>query len=1183
MKRMRPAGAITALLITGVLLSPAAAIGQGRNAGGAELKPFFDSRAGVRAPARTARAGRAARIERARTALRSRLGRSGVLDVDPITNTPRSLTALDGALTGPSGAGRDAIARSFLRMNAGALGLSASDVDALDPAQRVDAPGGVTILRYGQSLDGIPTFDNGVRVALDHAGRVLGVTGSPQPGLAVASTTPKLDAAAAMRAVQRSVGATRAVRVSGGPSGARRTTRFATGEQARLTLFGAQSGPRLAWRVDFRASSSEHYDGIVDAQTGRLLYRANRVKGYSARVFDYYAGAPQGGDPNRLQDLTTPGWLPATATNLTGPFSHAWSDVNDDNLATPSEEVTPTSGDFQFTFVPFNDNGPPRCTPTHLCSWDPVGARSSWQTNRKQSTTEAFFMVSKYHDHLATPAIGFDQASGAFQNTDPVLTQSLDGADTAGDGGPDSDHTDNANMDTPPDGQSPTMQLFLFEYSDALPFFDYNGDDAATIWHEYTHGLSNRLITDQDGVGALNSAHSGAMGEAWSDWYAEDLLVREGLETDDPDLSGEIDLGEPSDAVRHATRFEAIDCPAGVGSSDPASACPGGNATGPGGFTLGDFGHVAGGPEVHSDGEIWVQTLWDLRTRLVDANAGDDHAGSDAAEALITMGMRLAPPEPSMLDMRNAILQADTALNGGARHDLVWSVFAHRGMGYYASVFDSSDAKPAENFSVLPAAGTPQGKLRGTVSDSQTGLPLAGAHVRIGAASTGTGAAALTATTGPDGGYAIDAITEGTYGKLAVRPPSGGYDPVDVPDVVIRGGETVTQDVTMNRNWASKPGGASIVSTNDDTGEPVCGPNALIDDQDGGRGWSAFNPTGPNYPAPLSGDAPTTTIALPEAIDVSAIGIDPASTCGDGASATLKGYKLEVSSGGTTFRTFSEGEFTAGEGGELNRLEVAGNLGANVRRVRLTLLSPQNDGPGFAGDDFIDVTALEVFGAVPNVLPAGGLKASPAKAATGQTVSFDASSFTDPDSRITGYDWDFDGNGSVDRTTDGPRTDFAYGAAGTFAPKVRAKDFRGGAGTGATTVTVTAPPPPAGPVVTPPATKPTPLPVITIARSGTRGRFTLRVTCAQRCVLTGKVTLAKSLARNLHRKRLTVTTLRRTITSTRRQTIRVKLSAAVIKALKQRRLKSLTVSARAVARYADGRKRTASRRLRVRR
>ena len=53
---------------------------------------------------------------------------------------------------------------------------------------------------------------------------------------------------------------------------------------------------------------------------------------------------------------------------------------------------------------------------------------------------------------------------------------------------------------------------------------------------------------------------------------------------------------------------------------------------------------------MHGDGEIWAQTLWDLRAC--------DRVGR-RARALITQGMRLSPPEPSFLDMRNAILQAD--------------------------------------------------------------------------------------------------------------------------------------------------------------------------------------------------------------------------------------------------------------------------------------------------------------------------------------------------------------------------------------------------------------------------------------------------------------------------------------------------------------------------------------------
>ena len=82
-------------------------------------------------------------------------------------------------------------------------------------------------------------------------------------------------------------------------------------------------------------------------------------------------------------------------------------------------------------------------------------------------------------------------------------------------------------MNTPPDGQSPRMQMYLFAGA-SVPSVN-GGDEASIVYHEYTHGLSNRLVTDGSGVGALNTAQAGAMGEAWSDWYALDFLVSRGL------------------------------------------------------------------------------------------------------------------------------------------------------------------------------------------------------------------------------------------------------------------------------------------------------------------------------------------------------------------------------------------------------------------------------------------------------------------------------------------------------------------------------------------------------------------------------------------------------------------------------------------------------------------------------
>ena len=145
---MRSAVVVSMVLGLGALVAPATS-GAARSAGAREVRPFFDSRAGAaaKAPARSA-AGRAA--------LRSRLGRSGVLAVDPLTNTPRSLLKLNGALSGPAGGDRDAIARCYLRANATALGLSRADVDGLTLAKRAAGPGGLTLLRYRQAYRASP-------------------------------------------------------------------------------------------------------------------------------------------------------------------------------------------------------------------------------------------------------------------------------------------------------------------------------------------------------------------------------------------------------------------------------------------------------------------------------------------------------------------------------------------------------------------------------------------------------------------------------------------------------------------------------------------------------------------------------------------------------------------------------------------------------------------------------------------------------------------------------------------------------------------------------------------------------------------------------------------------------------------------------------------------------------------
>ena len=128
-----------------------------------------------------------------------------------------------------------------MHANRAALGLDAADLDGL--TQGVRARHARARRRAGDPLAaarrGIPAFDNDLRVAIDRAGRVIRVAGSPRHDLSVASSKPKLDGE---RRATRPAGERRRerpVRVKSVPSGARRSTRFADRGFARLVLFGA--------------------------------------------------------------------------------------------------------------------------------------------------------------------------------------------------------------------------------------------------------------------------------------------------------------------------------------------------------------------------------------------------------------------------------------------------------------------------------------------------------------------------------------------------------------------------------------------------------------------------------------------------------------------------------------------------------------------------------------------------------------------------------------------------------------------------------------------------------------------------------------------------------------------------------------------------------------------------------
>lgn len=886
------------------------------------------------------------------------LGVEGFANLDPLTGTVRDLGRTNGFLTGPSNAAPLSIALNYVTKNASALGLTAQGLQALSLRKDYVSIDGTHHLSFVQKINGTPVFGNGLKVNVTKHGQLINVVGSPLANISVENASPSLVPGEAIAKARLDAG----LPVAGIAS-----------DSASPVYFRTVGGTRIAYETIVGAGS-QMYQSVVDGQSGRVLYRRSLVNNANGLVLDYYPNAPEGGTFHTV-DLNQNGWLPDKAQTLTGPNVHEYSDLNDNNQPDGGEQTRPAP-------YPMTTFSPAACAPGFPCTWDPEH-QNSWKANQNQSAVQLFYFVNTFHDHLAAPPIGFNVAAGNFQGDDPVLAENLDGATTGTRSDnrlPDGNHINNANFATLPDGQSGRMQMFLWHqphlsFPDQDPFIAAMGSDEADIvYHENTHGLSNRLVVDADGNSTLGNLQAGSMGEAWSDWYAMDFLVNEGLQQD-TSAAGEIRIGNYVGWGNDLIRTQPIDCPVGSNSA----ACPGGATGHSGGYTYGDFGHIIGQVEVHADGEIWGETLWDLR----------DSLGSSVSEDLITRAMELSPSNPSMLDERNAILQADEVDFGGSHHDAIWSVFANRGMGYFAGALNGDDTHPVQDFSLPPAPGSPTGSLTGTITDKDTAAPIAGAVVAFGGHDSGF-PGDLTGTSNASGNYTVSNIFVGDYPDVSVT--ADGYQPVFLPGKLTINPGTTTEDFQLVRDWAALSGGGSITDFSGPDFTPFgCGPTGAIDLSQG-NGWgSVTNSAGVD-------DGTTSpehiVVKLPVPVDISDIQINPSNTCGDPGSSSTRGYTVETSTDGTTFTQVSTGVFYRGNRAKLNSVTLSGPL-TGIQYIRFTMLNPQvptdpnpnaactgasdcgtdpNDssgvathcGPGkdngFGGCTFMDMSEIEVLG-----------------------------------------------------------------------------------------------------------------------------------------------------------------------------------------------------------------------------
>ncbi|HLL73468.1 MAG TPA: T9SS-dependent M36 family metallopeptidase [Pyrinomonadaceae bacterium] len=312
--------------------------------------------------------------------------------------------------------------------------------------------------------------------------------------------------------------------------------------------------------------------------------------------------------------------------------------------------------------------------------------------------------------------------------------------------------------------------------------------DAVIIGHEYGHGISNRLTGGRLNTSCLGNQEQ--MGEGWSDFVG--LVL-----TTDP-----LDLPNTARGIGTYVSYQP-----GTGNGIRPTPYSTDMSVNPSTYNT-----IKTAAVPHGVGYVWATMLWEMYWNLVAEHGYNPNVyepwntgGNNLAIQLVTDGMKLQPCSPGFINGRDAILQADMNLTGGANQCLIWKAFAKRGLGYSAtqgsntSVTDGTEAfdLPAScdavttitSLSVNSASGTQGGtvNLSATLTDGTNGIGGKTVSFTLNGASAGN---AVTNASGVASlsNVSLGSIAAGTYpnGVGASFAQGGGF-----------GGSSATNSLTV--------------------------------------------------------------------------------------------------------------------------------------------------------------------------------------------------------------------------------------------------------------------------------------------------------------------------------------------------------------------------------------------------
>jgi len=626
--------------------------------------------------------------------------------MNPFTGSPINLRSVNAAselelMPTPEPTAQSLIARAIehVRIAAPALGFAPAEVPEFDPDPHVkETSTGGRVVNLQQKYHGIPIFQMERAVSFDNTGAIQNVSGASVGDLGMdLETLPSVsveDAAIAAAnylaspsgrrdAWTKQIVPEQAIDVknykpkvlgkTSSPSQSLVLDQGPFGESIPAHLVFFYQGPvtRLGWHfIISMPELTEQYAVIVEADSRTAVKDAPQVL-YCQKTSSEMATQVRGNvwthnpgiNPQRqIVDFPRPLAdypIQPTPPNLPNGFPVAWVDgqatVGNNTVAVLGTSLNSLQGALSNGVLTFDPNQP---------------------QGDDQKVLNIFYFCNFMHDFFFM--LGFDEASGNFQKVnfsgmgtggDPVLARAHAGTVTG-----------TANMLTLADGTQGLMNMGLVAGVNRHTAFDSD-----VVFHEFTHGVSNRLVGAQLNAHALQQPQSRGMGEGWSDYFA--LTIQNFFLNAEKTVTGDWVVNNPG-GIRLAPYDDNY----------------------PGSFgQIGKPGDYDGSDE-HAIGEIWCAALMKMN-RDINQGLGDKRKGYLLSWQLVVDGFKLTPANPSFLDARDAILRAlDAQQQTGvitvaefksARKSL-WTAFSRFGMGPKASCVGASLFGIVEDQSLPP-------------------------------------------------------------------------------------------------------------------------------------------------------------------------------------------------------------------------------------------------------------------------------------------------------------------------------------------------------------------------------------------------------------------------------------------------------------------------------------------------